>query len=88
MRCPACSTEHDAATRREWLLEAARDQLLHAGWMAAALSALLGEQVTDAQVRGYAHRGRIVAHGTDERGRPVYRVGDVLDMVERGRAVA
>lgn len=80
--CPACGTRHDADERRAWLLREARDQLLHAGWMAAALSAL-GEEVTAAQIRSYAHRGRILAHGVDERGRPTYRVGDVLDLITR-----
>jgi len=76
VRCRECGTEHDADERRNWLLDLADDTLAHASLVAAALSAL-GHNVTSAQVRGYAHRGRLVAHGTDARGRPLYRVGEV-----------
>lgn len=84
--CPSCGIEHDVAERRRWLLERADDQLLHAGWMASALSAL-GEPVTSAMIRSYAHRGRIVAHGMDGMGRPLYRVGEVRRLIE-ARVVA
>ncbi len=80
VRCRECGMRHDAAERREWLLDAARDSLANATLLATALTAL-GLKVTPSMVYNYADRGRIVAHGTDERGRALYRVGEVIDIV-------
>lgn len=76
VRCRDCSTEHDADERRAWLLDLAEDQLVHASLAAAAITAL-GHPVKDSTVRKWAERGRLAPHGTDHRGRPIYRVGDV-----------
>lgn len=78
--CPTCNTTWDVAERRTWLLHVAQDQLAHAELIGRALSAL-GLAVTPSMIRGYVHRGRIISHGTDRAGRPLYRVGDVLDAV-------
>jgi hypothetical protein len=37
--------------------------------------------VTASQIRGWAFRGRLIAHGTDQDDRPLYRVGDVIDLL-------
>lgn len=81
VRCRFCGAEHDADARRQWLLEQVKDQLLHAEWIARALMGFGLEQVTSSRIRGYAHRGRLAEHGHDQAGRPMYRVGDVLDLV-------
>jgi hypothetical protein len=83
IRCPACPAEHDPDARRRWLLDEARDQLAHAGWLAAALTRLTGQTVTAASIRGLAHRGRIATRGVDESGRPQYQVGEVWAVVRR-----
>ncbi|HEY4375764.1 MAG TPA: hypothetical protein VGM93_01340 [Acidimicrobiales bacterium] len=93
IRCPECGTQHDAGERKEWLLGLADDQLAHAAWLASVLTRLLDRTVTAAAIRGLAHRGRIVAHGTDVDGRPLYRLGDALAVVRdqdrtRERAIA
>lgn len=53
------------------------------------LSEVFGQHVTAAMIRGYAHRGRIAAHGTrvDWRGRevPTYRIGDVRAALDAAR---
>lgn len=84
VRCQVdeCRREYDARERKAWLLEQARDVLAHAGWIAAAASAL-GEPVTADMIYGYVRRGRLLAHGRDLRARPLYRVGDVLDVLAR-----
>lgn len=82
VRCRECGTEHDAAKRKAWLLEEARDALVHAELMARALTALGIEDVTPARVRGMARHGRLLAKGINSAGDPTYRVGDVLDVVE------
>lgn len=80
VKCPACKERHDVRERRVWLLGEADDVLAHASLIAAALT-VLDRRVTSSMVRNLAHRGRIQAHGVDERGRPVYRVGDVRAVV-------
>jgi hypothetical protein len=82
VRCPECKAEDDAAARKQWLLDEARDALVHAELMARALTALGIEDVTPARVRGMARHGRLMAKGTNSAGDPTYRVGDVLDVVE------
>lgn len=77
-----CRAEYDAKERKAWLLGEARDVLAHAGWIASAASAL-GEPVTADMIYGYVRRGRLVNHGHDGLRRPLYRVGDVLDVLAR-----
>jgi hypothetical protein len=92
VRC-SCGAVYDARDRREWLLGHARDTLAHAELIGRALAAL-GLPVTPAQVRVWAGRGHIAAHGRDQRSRPTYRVGDVeavalrMAAARRGRGVA
>lgn len=80
IQCPRCKATYNVEQRRKWLLDAVDDTRAHAELIARALSRL-GQPVTSAMIRGYAHRGRLVPHGTDLRGRPTYRVGDVLDLL-------
>lgn len=79
--CPneACAHEYDAMDRRGTLLAAAEDRLANAALIARAVT-VLGRPVDDAKIRQWAARGRIVAKSTDHKGRPLYRVGDVLDL--------
>lgn len=79
VRC-RCGWQADAAERRAWLLQAAEGTLAHAALAAQALSRL-GQPVTGAMIRGYAFRGRLTAHGTDRLGRPLYRIGDLVDIL-------
>lgn len=81
--CRDCGTSHDSADRRAWLLGEANDVLGTATEIARFVSAMRGDMVTAAQVRGYAHRGRIISRGVDRDGRATYRVGDVLDTLGR-----
>jgi hypothetical protein len=78
--CQGCGEDHDLAARRRWLLGEAQDALATAATLAAALSSL-DTPVTSSMIRNYADRGRIVAHGHDRQGRPLYRVGDVVDVL-------
>lgn len=79
--CRACQLTYDVPKRRDWLLEAAQDMLAHAELIGRAAPAL-GLQVTPSMIRGYAHRGRLEERGTDLAGRPLYRVGDVIDVAQ------
>lgn len=89
VRCRVCRVSHDTAARKDWLLEQAADTLAHAELIARALTALGLEDVTPARVRGMARHGRLLAKGEDSAGRPTYRVGDVLGVLEeQGRVEA
>lgn len=89
VRCPDCDTVHETARRRSWLLDEARDVLAHAELIARALTALELEGVTGSRVRNLAARGRLLAHGVDAADRPLYRVGDVLELIhEQARVEA
>jgi hypothetical protein len=80
--CPTCQAIHDVPARREWLRESVKDHLGTAAEISALCRSLLGDLVTAAMIRGYAHRGSIAPHGetVDPRGRtvPLYRLDDVF----------
>lgn len=78
--CRDCGSVYNLADRRGWLLSQVEDQLMHS-IAAAALVRHLGVQVADSSIRAWASRGRIVAHTRDVRNRPLYRIGDVLEVV-------
>lgn len=78
--CRDCGLTYDVADRRKWLLEASEDQLAYGALIAHALTTM-GQPVTPERIRTWAARGRIIAHGTDPRGRPQYRVGDVRELL-------
>ena len=78
-----CDAVYDITSRREWLLEQAEDQLLTATEMSRALPGLLQKPLTAAMIRGLAFRGRLTQHPPlpNRPKDPVYRVGDVLDIL-------
>lgn len=80
IRCHLCAAEHDAQARKDWLLDEAEDQLAGAAWIAATLTRL-GKPVAAATVRKWADRDRLVAHGHDTAGRPLYRLSEVRELV-------
>lgn len=81
--CRACEAVYDVAPRREWLLEQAADVLRTAPEMSRALPALLGTPLTVNMIHGYAHRGRLVPHGRTPLGQPLFRVGDVMEVLRQ-----
>jgi hypothetical protein len=85
-----CGAHHDVTARRDWLREAARDHLGTPTEISALCRHMLGDLVTTAMIRGYAHRHQITAHGTttDPRGRQaqLYVVGDVIAAAARAGA--
>ncbi len=84
VQCPNCKAVHDVSPRQAWLLAMAQDQLETATNLSQALSRL-GESVTPERVRKWAQRGRVLPHGQNGRGHPLYRVGDVLEQLHGHR---
>lgn len=85
VRCRGCGTNVDVTTRQEWLLRVLEDHLATATEIARAVSRL-GEPVKAERIRKWAERGRVEKRGERPRGQngkpdPLYRVGDVLDLL-------
>jgi hypothetical protein len=80
---PDCGAIYPIEARRRWLLGKAEDQLLTAIGLSRALPGLLGQPLTADMVKGYARRGRLAQHPPlPKRPRdPLYRVGDVIDLL-------
>jgi hypothetical protein len=81
--CRQCAAVYEVEVRRRWLLEAAEDQLLTAAEMSRALPGLLKTELTASMIRGLAHRGKLTPHPPhpDRPREPLYRVGDVLNLI-------
>ncbi|MBV2364278.1 hypothetical protein [Streptomonospora nanhaiensis] len=78
--CRECGTSWGVAEQRQWLRDAAEGMLMTAAQIARATSRE-SARVTASTVRSWASRGRLVAHGHDRDGRPLYRLGDALDLL-------
>jgi hypothetical protein len=85
--CPRCGTKWDVRARQDAMLNQLRDHVLNAADMARAVDGL-GVDLTPERIRKWKSRGLIAPaldrNGNpraDVHGRPLYRVGDVLDIV-------
>lgn len=78
--CHDCGVTYDLATRRAWLLDVVDDQLATATEIARALTTL-HTPVTAERIRQWKRRNRVTVRGTDRRGDPLFRVGDVVDLL-------
>ncbi|WP_431870222.1 hypothetical protein [Nocardiopsis eucommiae] len=78
-RCPDCEATVSVGEGRRRMLLAAGEHLVTAADAARALQ-VLGHRVTPASVRGHARRGRLRPRGTGSAGRPLYCLGDVVDV--------
>ncbi|MFE0021933.1 hypothetical protein [Amycolatopsis sp. NPDC059021] len=80
VQCGSCGAEHDVDERRNWMIRYAVDLRVTAtvalGWARLLLDKAIPRGTWDSWIS----RGRIVPHGTDGRGRPVFRFGDVRDL--------
>lgn len=78
--CRECESRHDVEGLRAALLDAARAQLATAAEVARALPRLLGRDLSANTVRTWARAGKLTRRTPDERGRPRYLVGEVIDV--------
>lgn len=78
--CDVCGATYPLDERRTWLLDRVDDMLLPASELARAVDGL-GVDVTPSAIWKWKERGRLLPHGTDAHGHPLYRVGDVRDLV-------
>ena len=85
VECPPCELVYEVEARRQWLLRSAEDVLASATEIARAITRL-GQDVTPSAIRGFVHRGQLLAHSqrtVGSRTVPLYRLGDVLDILTR-----
>jgi hypothetical protein len=85
--CTGCNLIYDVEDRREWLLTVVEDRLERAVVICRALSAF-GHDVSRHRLGMWQTRGLIAPRSHDEKGYPLYRVGDVLDILNRLEAKA
>lgn len=83
VECRGCGAVHPIKERRAWLRGLAEDRTLTPTKLCQAVDGL-GVQVTPKQIENWTQRGRIepVGHTLTKPHRPLYRVGDVVDLVE------
>ncbi|GAB3467209.1 hypothetical protein [Actinophytocola sediminis] len=79
--CTVCGAGHDVAERRAWMIESALDMLVTAPVALGWARLLLDHEVPPGTWRSWLSRRRILARGTDRLGRPVYRFGDVVELL-------
>jgi hypothetical protein len=73
-RCWTCGAKVDQDERQKWLTAEVRQRAYRASELEHAYG------LNSATVRKWAERGLIVAHGRDGQGRPLYLLGEVLDL--------
>jgi hypothetical protein len=73
-RCRTCGAEVSTAERRAWLDGEVRARAFRAAEIAQAYD------INVNTIRTWAGRDRLTAHGYDRDGRPLYNVGEVLDL--------
>jgi hypothetical protein len=72
--CRTCGAEVDTGERRAWLDAEVRSHTFRAIHIAQAY------RISVDTIRSWAHRGLLVPHGHDADERPLFNVGDVLDL--------
>lgn len=80
VRCPQCGQVYDTEQRRSWLLELVHDQLATGPEISQALTSL-ALPVTPERIRQWKARNRLLPRGKNQTGRPLYRVGDVAELL-------
>ena len=86
--CPGCGTRHDVASRRDFLLNEAKDYLVTATEAAGALLAWTDYDGSETKlvdrIGKWRDRRRVETHGTVKvagRDRDLYRLGDLQDLL-------
>ncbi len=81
VRCRACGTVGDVAARRVWLLARVPDQVATAADIASGL-ATLAREVRAQTIHAWATRGLLPRRGHDPAGHTLFRVGDVVALID------
>lgn len=77
--CTACGAEYDVDEQQAWMRKEIEGYLARPTEIAGMLLRL-GFPVGYSTIAAYAAKGQLIAHGSDEKGRPLFRIGDVIDL--------
>lgn len=80
VRCRHCDRAYDVADRKASMLVTASERLASATEISRALTSL-GEPVTPERIRKWKERGRLVARGLNPEEHPLFRIGDVQELL-------
>lgn len=78
VECSACGTTWGVAEQRAWLENRLVDELAPASDL-VGLVVSLGRHLTTPMIRSWKRRGLLEVAAVDDKGRDLFRVGDVLD---------
>lgn len=84
IRCGPCGAVWNLSERRMDLAARAKDRLAVASDL-VGFTTVLGRDVTTSMIRNFKSRGLLRPHGQDHRGRDLFRVGDLLEVLEKAR---
>lgn len=82
--CRVCRTHHDVEVRRD-IMRAALERVDATAVDCSRLSATFDVDVSVDRIRQWKKRDQITVRGHDDRGRPLYRMRDVLNLAARLR---
>lgn len=80
--CRMCDLEYDLEPRRQKLLKKARQQIARPAEISRALTSI-GTPVTPERIRQWVHRGDLKPAQLDREKHRLYRIRDVLDLLDR-----
>ena len=80
IECGRCGETHDPKQRRALNAVRGREIPVTATEAAKYLGEVCGVMITASRIRVWAHRGKLNPVGANQDAKPVYRLGDVLDL--------
>lgn len=83
--CPGCNTKHHTEILRDQLIAIAREMLETQSLIEHYLTAW-GYPVPPETIRVWIHRDRLPKRGINRDAKPIYRIGDALDLAVRWAA--
>lgn len=81
--CEPCDLTYNVEDRLADLMEQMKDHLDRPGVIAAALRSITKRDVRREHIGSWAQRNLIMVKGRDRDGRPLYRIGDVLEVYDK-----
>lgn len=78
-RCKACGAEYDVDEQQAWMRGEIEGYLARPVEIAGMLLRL-GFPIGYSTIAAYVAKRQLVAHGNDEQGRPLYLIGDVINL--------
>lgn len=77
--CKACGAEYGVEEQQEWMRRQIEDHLGRPEEIRGLLLTL-GVRLGYSTLARYVAKGQIAAHGSDEKGKPLFRIGDVMNI--------